>query len=57
MLPAWLLWLLPVPLATLGAIGWSAWARRPRRPLDVEASLRQHARFRAALAKPAPHRQ
>lgn len=52
MLPAWLLWLLPVPLATLGAIAWSAWQGRARRPVDVAASLREHERFRAALARP-----
>ena len=52
--PEWLLWLLPVPLATLGAIAWVAWSRRPRGPQDTAVSVREHERFRAALAAPVP---
>ena len=49
MLPDWLLWLLPVPLATLAALGWAAWSARDRGPQDAAASVQEHARFRAAL--------
>ena len=49
-LPVWLLWLLPVPLATLCAIAWAAWSSRTRGPVEAEESVRAHERFRAAMA-------
>ena len=48
-LPDWLLWLLPVPLATLGALAWATWSARTRGPQDAEESVQEYARFRAAL--------
>lgn len=48
-MPSWLLWLSPVPLATLAAIGWTVWAGRPRGPGRASASVAEHQRFRAAL--------
>ena len=48
-LPDWLLWLLPVPLATAGAIGWAVWAARAPGPQDTADTVEQYARFRAAL--------
>ncbi len=50
MLPAWLMWLLPVPVATLAAVAWSTWSSRARGPQDAEQTVEQYARFRAALA-------
>lgn len=49
MLPDWLLWLLPVPLATSVALAWATWSSRTRRPQDTADSVREYARFRAAL--------
>lgn len=49
MLPAWLLWLLPVPLATGAAIAWASWSSRTRSPQDPAQSVQEYARFRAAL--------
>ena len=49
--PDWLLWLLPVPLATLAAIGWASWSSRARGPQDAAESVEQYARFRAALGE------
>ena len=54
MLPAWLMWLLPVPVATLAAVAWSSWSTRARGPADPEDTVEAYARFRAALAGPAP---
>lgn len=51
--PDWLLWLLPVPLATLGGIAWAAWSGRARAPQDTADGVAAYARFRAALAPPA----
>jgi hypothetical protein len=48
-LPDWLLWLLPVPLATLAALAWSSWQARSRGPQDAARSVQDYARFRAAL--------
>ena len=48
-LPDWLLWLLPVPLATLAALAWAGWSSRARGPQDAAASVQEYARFRAAL--------
>ena len=52
--PAWLLWLLPVPVATLGAVAWASWTSRARGPQDPVDSVRAHDRFRAAMDKPLP---
>ena len=52
--PDWLLWLLPVPLATAAAIAWAAWTGRARGPADTADSVREHERFRAAMAAPLP---
>ena len=49
MLPDWLLWLLPVPLATLGALVWGSWSSRARGPQDTVDTVQQYERFRAAL--------
>jgi cytochrome c-type biogenesis protein CcmH/NrfF len=51
-LPDWLLWLLPVPLATLGAIAWVSWSSRTRGPQDPADSVREYERFRAAMSRP-----
>jgi cytochrome c-type biogenesis protein CcmH/NrfF len=48
-LPDWLLWLLPVPLATLAALLWSWWSTSARGPQDPADSVQEYARFRAAL--------
>ncbi len=53
-LPAWLLWLLPVPAATLGAIAWASWSSRVRGPEEAEVSVQAHERFRRAMAAPLP---
>ncbi len=49
MLPDWLLWLLPVPVATLAALAWATWSSRTPGPLDPADTVEQYARFRAAL--------
>lgn len=51
-MPDWLLWLLPVPLATLGAIVWAAWSGRTRGPQDTADGVAEYERFRQALARP-----
>lgn len=53
-MPDWLLWLIPVPLATLGAICWGAWAGRARGPEAAIDSVQAHERFREAMAQPVP---
>ena len=49
-MPTWLMWLSPVPLATLAAIAWTAWSGRSRPPAEVADSVAAYARFRAALS-------
>ena len=51
-MPDWLLWLLPVPLATAGAIAWTAWSSRTRGPQDTADGVAEYERFRQALARP-----
>ena len=51
-MPSWLLWLAPVPLATLGAIAWTAWSTRSRGPAEASESVAAYERFRNALATP-----
>ncbi len=53
-LPSWLLWLLPVPAATLAAVAWNAWAGRARGPGEATESVAAYERFRSALASPPP---
>ena len=48
--PDWLLWLLPVPVATVAAIAWAAWSSRTRGPEDTADGVAAYERFRAALA-------
>ncbi len=50
--PAWLLWLLPVPVATLAAVAWASWAGRSRGPVETAESVQAYERFRAALQPP-----
>jgi cytochrome c-type biogenesis protein CcmH/NrfF len=50
--PDWLLWLLPVPLATAGAIAWTAWSSRTRGPEGTAEGIEAYEKFRAALASP-----
>lgn len=51
-MPDWLLWLLPVPLATLGAVAWAAWSNRARGPGDTAEGVAAYERFRQVLARP-----
>jgi hypothetical protein len=51
-----LLWLLIPAAATLLAIGVAAWVSRPKPPADVDEALENHARFRAAMERPAVRR-
>lgn len=53
-MPAWLVWLLPVPAATLLAIAWTSWASRTRRPVGATESVRAYERFRQAMTAPVP---
>ena len=53
-MPAWLVWLLPVPVATLMAIAWTAWTSRTRRPVQAVDSVLAYERFRQALNAPVP---
>lgn len=48
--PDWLLWLLPVPVATVAAVAWAAWSGRTRGPEDTADGVAAYERFRAALA-------
>jgi hypothetical protein len=50
-LPAWLMWLLPVPVATLAAVVWSSWSARAR-PQDPEDTVEQYAGSRRARTVP-----
>ena len=56
-MPAWLVWLLPVPVATLSAVAWALWSSRVRGPADPVDSVADYERFRRALAAPAPTRR
>lgn len=53
-MPAWLVWLLPVPAAGLLAVAWTAWASRPRRPVEAADSVQAYEKFRAAMSTPVP---
>ena len=53
-MPMWLVWLSPLPIATLGAIAWTVWVGRSRGPERTEDSVQAYERFRAALNTPAP---
>jgi hypothetical protein len=52
--PAWLVWLLPVPVATLGAIAWTSWTSRSRGPVEAVDSVQAYERFRQAMDAPIP---
>ena len=52
--PEWLLWLLPVPLATLAAVAWASWAGRARGPVETAESVQAYERFRQAMTTPVP---
>ena len=54
-MPSWLLWLLPLPLATVGAIAWTSWTSRSRGPAQAFDSVEDFERFRAALTSERPH--
>lgn len=51
-IPDWLLWLLPVPLATGAALAWAAWSSRARGPQETADGIAAYERFRSALARP-----
>lgn len=53
-MPDWVIWLLPVPVATVAAVAWTSWTNRPRGPVKAVDSVREHERFRQALATPLP---
>lgn len=53
-MPAWLAWLIPVPLATVAAICWGSWSSRTRRPQEAFESVQAYERFRAAMGSPVP---
>ncbi|MCW2723288.1 MAG: hypothetical protein JWN35_209 [Frankiales bacterium] len=53
-MPAWLIWLSPVPLATLGAIAWTSWSSRTRGPVEAIDSVEAYDRFRQAMTAPVP---
>lgn len=53
-MPDWLLWLLPVPVATGLAVVWVSWTSRTRGPGSPHSSVRAHERFGDALRKPPP---
>lgn len=53
-MPAWLVWLLPVPVATLLAVAWTAWASRTRRPVKAVESVQAYEKFRQAMKAPVP---
>jgi cytochrome c-type biogenesis protein CcmH/NrfF len=50
--PDWLLWLLPVPLATGAAVAWASWSTRTRGLQDPVRSVQEYERFRAAMGTP-----
>lgn len=53
-MPAWLVWLLPVPIATIAAVAWTAWTSRTRRPVKAVDSVLAYEKFRQALNAPVP---
>jgi len=53
-MPDWLIWLLPVPVATMAAVAWTSWTNRTRGPVKAVDSVQAHERFRQALAAPLP---
>ena len=53
-MPAWLIWLCPVPLATVGAILWASWSTRTRRPEAAIDSVVAYERFCHAMNAPVP---
>ena len=53
-MPAWLIWLCPVPLATVGAIIWASWSTRTRRPAAAIDSVVAYEKFCLAMTAPVP---
>ncbi len=53
-MPAWLIWLCPVPLATVGAIAWASWSTRTRRPAAAIDSVVEYEKFCLAMTTPVP---
>lgn len=53
-MPAWLVWLLPVPAAGLLAVAWTVWASRAPRPVKAVDSVQAYEKFRAAMKTPVP---
>ncbi|HWA67405.1 MAG TPA: hypothetical protein VG899_13675 [Mycobacteriales bacterium] len=47
-----LAWLGVPAVATVVAIVWVNWAARPRGPVEVEQSLAERERFKAAFSRP-----
>jgi hypothetical protein len=52
-----LAWLGIPAAATLLAIAWVHWSTRTRPPIEVQESLAERERFKAAMAAPSPHRR
>ena len=48
-MPEWLLWLTPVPVATLAAIGWTAVTARRRGAARASESVQAYERFRTVM--------
>ena len=53
-MPAWLIWLLPVPGAGLAAVAWTAWVSRTRRPVETADSVQAYEKFRQAMRTTVP---
>ena len=53
-MPAWLIWLLPVPGAGLAAVAWTAWVSRTRRPVEAVDSVQAYEKFRQAMRATVP---
>ncbi len=51
-MPAWLIWLCPVPLATVGAILYGSWTTRTRRPAAAIDSVTEYEKFCLAMTAP-----
>jgi hypothetical protein len=52
-----LAWLGIPAVATLLAIVWVHWSTRTRPPVEVQESLAERERFKAAMAAPTPRRR
>ena len=54
LMPAWLVWLLPLPIATMAAVAWTSWSSRARGPVQVTESVEAYEKFRRAMMAPVP---